>query len=209
MHQHDTGCAHVAAPPIPAQPAGTPAERVATQGPPPYPGAPAVQGATPYPPNYPPAQYVAPQESRAYRFLMALWTRPSWLAPLAVLACIGAAFTYVLANDPTDARRDPLGPCAFKAATGLDCPGCGGTRMVWYLLHADLGQAARHHIVALVAVPVVAYLFVVWAAKRVAGLALPSLRIPGKFVAAYLTVWVVFSVLRNLPWEPFNYFFVT
>jgi hypothetical protein len=152
--------------------------------------------------------YVAPPQSRAYRFFAALWTRPAWLAPLALLACVAATFTYVLANDPTDARRDPLGPCAFKLATGWDCPGCGGTRMVWYLLHGDLGEAARHHAVALIAVPVVVYIFASWASKRLFTNGLPTLSVPGKVWGAYLAGWLVFSVVRNLPWEPFNYLYV-
>jgi hypothetical protein len=185
MHQHDAGCAHASG----------------TEAPQPV----AVEQQIP---THPPA-YVAAPESRAYRFLTALWTRPPWLAPLAVLASIAAAFTYVFAFDPTDQQRDPLGPCAFKAVTGLDCPGCGGTRMVWYLLHGDLGEAARHHVVALIAVPFLAYLFLAWAARRIFMVGLPVLRIPGKAWGGYLAGWLVFSVLRNLPWEPFNYLFVT
>jgi hypothetical protein len=198
MHQHDAECAHgqtVHAPPIPAQATGEQPPAGAPDGPPAY----AV------PPGYQlPPQYEAPPESRAYRFLMALWTKPAWLAPLAVLGCVAAAFGYVLANDPTDAQRDPLGPCVFKSLTGLDCPGCGGTRMVWYVLHGDLPQAARHHVIALVALPVVLWLYVVWAARRWFGVTLPSRRIPVKVWGGYLVAWLAFSVLRDLPWEPFS-----
>jgi hypothetical protein len=140
---------------------------------------------------------------------MALWTRPSWLAPLAVLGCVAAAFTYVLANDPTDQQRDPLGPCAFKLLTGLDCPGCGGTRMVWYVLHGDVGQAARHHLIAFIAIPVLVYYFTVWASRRWFSVRLPTWRMPSKVWVGYLAVWLVYSVLRNLPFAPFDYFFVT
>ncbi|MFI5956983.1 DUF2752 domain-containing protein [Cryptosporangium sp. NPDC051539] len=147
--------------------------------------------------------------NRFERIIHAAWTRPSWLAPLAVLGCVGAACTYVLQNDPTDSQLDPLGPCAFKLLTGLDCPGCGGTRMVWYLLHGNIAQAARFHIVALVAVPILAWAYIVWTAKRVAGITLPSKRIPLIAVFGYLLFWVVFAVLRNLPWAPFDWFFVS
>jgi hypothetical protein len=189
MHQHDTDCAHGPA-------AGTPT-------------IPAQQSAPSYdpPPGWQPAE--PPSETRAYRILSAMWTKPSWLAPLAILGCIGAAFGYVLANDPSDQQRDPLGPCAFKLLTGLDCPGCGGTRMVWFLLHGNLGQAARHHLVAFIAVPVLAYAYVAWALKRGFNVTIPTKRIPGIVVGGYFAVWLAFSVLRNLPWEPFSYFFVT
>jgi hypothetical protein len=155
------------------------------------------------------SQDAPPPPGRAYRLAMALWTKPSWLAPLAVLACLGAAFTYVLSNNPSDTAADPLGPCAFKLVTGLDCPGCGGTRMVWFLLHGDVVHAARYHIIALIAVPVVIWAYVVWSAKRIFGVKIPSIRIPPLAIGIYLGVWMLFSVVRDLPWAPFNLLFVS
>lgn len=198
--------------PGPLAPAGgvVPPPRVSAERPEtPAPGLPA-----PAPvghPTPPPAEWYteAPHYSRVERLAIAAWTKPGWLAPLAVLGCVGAACTYVLQNDPTDARLDPLGPCAFKLLTGLDCPGCGGTRMVWYLLHGNLYQAARFHLIALIAAPILAYAYVVWAARRVSGVRLPSRSIPLTVVLGYLVVWIVFSVLRDLPWEPFTWFFVS
>jgi hypothetical protein len=156
-----------------------------------------------------PIAYEPPPPGRMERWASAAWTKPGWLAPLAVLSCLGMAFTYVLANDPTDGKRDPIGPCAFKAVTGFDCPGCGGTRMVWYLLHGNIGQAARHHLVAFIAIPVLAYAYVVWGARRLFGVQLPSRRIPAPVWGGYLAVWAVYSVLRNLPFAPFHFFYVT
>jgi hypothetical protein len=147
--------------------------------------------------------------SRIERIAMAAWSKPSWLAPLAILGCIGAAGTYVLNNNPTDAGLDPLGPCAFKLLTGLDCPGCGGTRMVWYLLHGDIFQAARYHIVALIAIPILAYAYVAFAARRLFNVTLPTKRIPLVGILGFLVFWVVFAVLRNLPWAPFDWFYVS
>jgi hypothetical protein len=150
----------------------------------------------------------APQ-SRFDRLMYAAWTRPAWLAPLAVLGCMAAAFTYVLQNNPTDAHGDPLGPCAFKALTGYDCPGCGGTRMVWYLLHGNIYEAARYHVVALLAVPVLVWTYIVWTVQRLTGYKLPTKRIPLGVILGYLIAWFVFAVLRNLPWAPFHWFYVS
>jgi hypothetical protein len=150
-----------------------------------------------------------PPPGRFYRLIMTIWTRPAWLAPLAVLACLGVAFTYVLNNNPADAKADPLGPCAFKLLTGLDCPGCGGTRMVWYLLHGNVLEAARYHIIALLAVPVLVWAYVVWAAKRIFGVTVPSIRIHPIAIGIFLAVWMVFAVLRDLPWAPFNLLYVS
>ena|GEM_PF-1020948 len=146
-------------------------------------------------------------ESRFEEFLVRLWSR-RWLAPLAILGCMAAAATWVLSNNPVDDRADPLGPCVFKAFTGLDCPGCGGTRMVWYLLHGDLLQAARFHLMALIAVPVLLYAYLALVADRVGKFRLPSVNIPGGIIAGYALGWVLFVVARNLPWAPFTSFYV-
>ena len=148
-----------------------------------------------------PHGWTPPRPSRAARFTR-LWTRPGWLAPLAILGCAGAAVGYVATNDPTDAVRDPVGPCLFRAVTGLDCPACGGTRMVWYLLHGNLTEAARHHVVALLLVPFLVYGYVAWTASRLLGTRIPWK--PGaRFWVTVAIGWGVFAVLRNLPWEPF------
>ncbi len=36
-------------------------------------------------------------------------------------------------------------PCVFHALTGLYCPGCGGTRAVWFLLHGKIWTSIRYH----------------------------------------------------------------
>jgi hypothetical protein len=74
--------------------------------------------------------------------------------------------------------------------------------MVWYLVHGNIPEAARHHLVALLLVPIVLYGYVVWAASRLLGTAIPWR--PGRrsWLAVGI-VWAVFAVLRNLPWEPF------
>lgn len=141
---------------------------------------------------------------RVYALMLRAWTRPPWLAPLAMLGCVGAALAYVSAFDPTDVRRDPIGPCLLRATTGLDCPGCGGTRMVWFLLQGNLPQAARHHAAALVMIPVLVWLFVAFAVRRTTGRRLPMARPPMLLWAAFGAFWAVLSVVRNLPWEPFS-----
>ncbi len=57
--------------------------------------------------------------------------------------------------------------CPFHYLTGLYCPGCGGSRAVWFLLRGDILTSIRYH-------PLVFYTTVVavleaggyWLAKR-------------------------------------------
>lgn len=181
---------------------------------------PAAPGSAAYPPGgaaYPPGGwpagagpvYSAPEPDRLTRFVLRLQERtPRWVVPLAALGCVGAGIGYTLLFDPTRSAPDAAPTCLLKLTTGLDCPGCGGTRALWYVLHADLPAAARHHVLLVFALPFLAYLFVAWAGRQAFGWRLPELRIGNKLIGAVLAVWFAFSVVRNLPWAPFTAFYV-
>lgn len=88
--------------------------------------------------------------------------------------------------------------CQFHRLTGLNCPGCGGTRALYALLHGKLANALRDNA-----------LFVgglIFLALRGAWFGLNTFRgrasgefFPAKFLWALLGIMVVFAVLRNLP----------
>ncbi|HEX8631027.1 MAG TPA: DUF2752 domain-containing protein [Catenuloplanes sp.] len=159
------------------------------------------------PAGYP--RYVAPEPDRLTRFFSNLWVRsPRWLAPLAGLGCIAGAVGYTMWTDPTDASPDAVSTCLLRYTTGFDCPGCGGTRAFWYLLHGDLPAAARHHLLFVFAVPFVLYVYLAWAGQRLFGRRLPQLRFSPRALGVFLAVWGIWSVLRNLPWAPFTWLYV-
>jgi hypothetical protein len=161
------------------------------------------------PPSAPPPVFVAPPPGRVAGFLERVWRdSPVWVAPAALLACMGGAVGYTLAFDPTTAGADAAPSCLLKFTTGFVCPGCGGTRAAWYLLHGDVPAAARHHLLFVFAVPFLLYLYVAWAGRRVFGWQLPELRLSPVVIGGFLAVWGVWSVLRNLPWSPFAMFYV-
>nr|WP_203719393.1 DUF2752 domain-containing protein [Asanoa siamensis] len=161
------------------------------------------------PPVFLPPSYAPPRRGRVGRAYLRMLDRvPRWLGPLAVLGCIGGAVGYTLVSNPTDSASDAPPTCILKLTTGLDCPGCGGTRAAWYLLHGDLPAAARHHLLFVFAVPFVIYLYIAWAAQTAFGRKLPQLRIPPLALAVFMGAWLAFSILRNLPWAPFTWFYV-
>ncbi|MEU2662761.1 DUF2752 domain-containing protein [Micromonospora sp. NPDC007220] len=170
----------------------------------PYPGA-AYPG-SPYPGA---AAYPVAEPDRLTRFVVRLYERsPRWAVPLAALGCVAAGIGYALISDPTRSAPDAAPTCLLKLTTGLDCPGCGGTRALWYVLHADLPAAARHHFLFVFALPFLAYLFVAWAGRQAFGWRLPELRISSRVIGVFLAAWLAFTILRNLPWAPFTSLYV-
>ncbi|WP_204034515.1 DUF2752 domain-containing protein [Micromonospora qiuiae] len=163
---------------------------------------------TGYPAGYP-AGYPVAEPDRLTRFVTRLHARtPRWVVPLAALGCVAAGIGYTLLSDPTRSAPDALPSCLLKLTTGLDCPGCGGTRALWYVLHADLPAAARHHFLFVFALPFLAYFFVAWAGKQAFGWRLPELRVSPKMIGGFMAAWLAFSVVRNLPWPPFTALYV-
>ncbi|NJC81751.1 DUF2752 domain-containing protein [Planosporangium mesophilum] len=161
--------------------------------------------------TYPaPPPYVVPEPSRFSRFVLRVVERsPAWAAPAAIATCFAGAVGYVMISDPTTSGAYSAPTCLLKLTTGFDCPGCGGTRAFWYLLHGNLPQAARNHALFVFAVPFLVYMYVAWSAKLVAKReVLPAFRLSPTTLAVFLAVWFVFSVLRNLPWAPFTWLYV-
>ncbi|MGX6602627.1 DUF2752 domain-containing protein [Micromonosporaceae bacterium Da 78-11] len=150
-----------------------------------------------------------PEPDRVTRFVQRVWTRsPIWLAPVAMLACMTGAVGYTLASNPAAADAGSAPTCLLKYTTGFVCPGCGGTRAAWFLLHGDIPAAARHHAIFTFAVPFLLYMYVAWAGKRLFRLDLPQLTLSPAVMIAFISIWGVWSVLRNLPWAPFTAFYV-
>ena len=167
---------------------------------------PPIQG-PPVPPEW--YAYAAPRPDPVTRFVQRVWTKsPIWAAPVAMLACMSGAIGYTLATHPAGAGAGDAPTCLLKYTTGFVCPGCGGTRAAWYLLHGDIPAAARHHAIFTFAVPFLLYMYVAWAGRRLFHWNLPQLTIGPRTMMAFVAVWGVWSVLRNLPWAPFTAFYV-
>lgn len=90
-------------------------------------------------------------------------------------------------------------PCIFHAVTGLQCPGCGVTRMLSALLHGDWRGAWESNAAILTLSPVLAGLV---GLSLVCWIRTGSARLP-RWADAVTVVCVVllllFTVARNLP----------
>ena len=182
--------------PVDATTDGPPIQGSPTQGPP-----------AQYPPY--PYQYFEPQPDRFGRFLTRMVERtPRWAGPLAAAGGIAMALGYTVLVRPTSVTAGTNPACIFRMLTGFDCPGCGGTRAAWYLMHGDIMAAAWHHAPLVFAAPFLVYLYLVWALNASFGLRLPQLQVSTRSLMFFMAGWSIFSVLRNLPWAPFAMFYV-
>jgi hypothetical protein len=118
------------------------------------------------------------------------------LPPLAVLAGIAAAFSYVGLVDPNETGHYPV--CPLYGLTGLYCPGCGGLRSAHAVAHGDLTGALGDNALAVAGYAVFALLWLMWVARAGSGLPVRITLRPAWWWALGGVV-VVFSVLRNLP----------
>ncbi len=102
----------------------------------------------------------APPEAEPSALVRLVRRRP-WAGPALVGAGLAVATTYVALRDPY--RGGGLVPaCPLKELTGLDCPGCGGTRAVHALVHGDLGTALDHNVLLTILVPLLGLLWALW-----------------------------------------------
>lgn len=131
---------------------------------------------------------------------------PPWGAPAGVGAFGAAIVGTVALMDPV--RRGALSPgCPFRTLTGLDCPGCGGTRSLYALTQGDLVLAVDHNLLVVLLLPVLVGVWATWFLRRVRDGRLGRAPAPPAAVSmGFAVVIMLFWVARNLPWTPFAWF---
>jgi hypothetical protein len=114
----------------------------------------------------------------------------------------------LLAGCVTLAVVDPThGPpvCPFKAVTGWDCPGCGGTRALHQLFTGHLGAALSYNVLAVVILPVLLWGLFVSLTGALGGPRWKSVSIARPWIWIAFAVVITFWVVRNLPVAPFDW----
>jgi hypothetical protein len=118
----------------------------------------------------------------------------------ALAAPVGAYILYRF--PPTPSSWYPK--CVFNQLTHCYCPGCGATRCLHALVHGDFLMAFRFNGMFMLLLPLIGY-----AGGRIwfsclTGRPLPADRTPRWVVYALLAVILLFGVLRNIPYPPFD-----
>jgi Protein of unknown function (DUF2752) len=123
-----------------------------------------------------------------------------WLA--VVLPVVAATIVIFLFN-PTQNAFYPR--CLLYLTTGLYCPGCGSLRCVHQLSHGHFLAALHDNLLLVLALPVIGVYG--WRSARswLKGEPLPRIILRPFWVAALVTVVILFTILRNIPAAPFNW----
>ncbi len=111
-----------------------------------------------------------------------------------------AATAYTIAIDPHE-RSSVFPPCPTKLLTGLDCPLCGGLRLVHDAGHGDVSAMLHDNVFLLVLSPLLAWFAYRIVAERRAG----RTYAPPRWLSwSLLAASIGWMVLRNLPFWPWK-----
>ena len=116
----------------------------------------------------------------------------------ALATCALAGAGYLAVADPHDPHA-VMPVCPTKLVTGLDCPACGGLRLVHDLLRGQLGAAAHDNLFLLLISPLLIALAARAAREAWRGTQPRLSRRVGFTIAAAAACWMV---VRNLPGWP-------
>ncbi|MEW1546717.1 DUF2752 domain-containing protein [Streptomyces tsukubensis] len=116
-------------------------------------------------------------------------------APLALLAAGAAGAVHLYGTNPHEPGQW-LPRCPFRLATGLLCPACGGTRMVYDLMHGDITAAWADNRLLLLVAPFALALLGKWAFEGLRGRRW-RFRLSGRAQVLVLSTAVAWTVVRN------------
>jgi hypothetical protein len=129
--------------------------------------------------------------------VLRLAVRPGVPWPSAVGVAGAVAAGYVVAVDPSEAAVSIA--CAFHAATGWWCPGCGLTRAAHHLLRGDIGTALSYHALVPIVLGAGLWAWLAWWWPSVSSRSLPGpVALPARVWIALGSALIVFAVLRNV-----------
>ena len=125
--------------------------------------------------------------------MSSLERRIFWIMSLAGLA---GACLVVFLFDPAQYHFYPL--CVFHQVTGWQCPGCGGLRATYQLLHGHVLAAWRFNPLVVLLSPAAGWVLVRETIRETTGKILPGSLTQPVFIWLLVPTFVLFGILRNV-----------
>ena len=124
------------------------------------------------------------------------------LVTAGMFLCFIAAVILLRVFDPASSRLFP--PCPVHYFTGFYCPGCGSLRAIHQLLHGKMQAAWAMNPLSVLLFPFLAYGLACEAMFFLRRQRLPQVTLPGAWIRVLCAAILLFGVVRNLPFHPFD-----
>ena len=95
-------------------------------------------------------------------------------------------------------------PCPVHYLSGWYCPGCGSLRAIHQLLQGNVRSAWAMNPLSMLLFPFLIYGLGREAISYVTGQPSPQFAVPGASIRALCALIVLFGIVRNLPFHPFD-----
>ena len=126
----------------------------------------------------------------------------------AIVLFLVAGIILIRAYDPYFAKeRGAHLECYFNTITGYYCPSCGISRMLYELSHFNFINAIRNNaFFFFIFSPIVGYISIKYYLyflfeKDI----LPGIRFNKWLIIIAVLLFIIFTIVRNIPSEPFNF----
>lgn len=118
---------------------------------------------------------------------------------------VAVLFYYVFTHNPAN-KENIYVSCTFKTITGWDCPGCGGQRALYNLLHFEFLKSLKYNALFLILIPYLCLLIFYEIRNYFWKTPIPrNFFTSNKMLWLFLITLLLFGILRNLPFYPFNF----
>ena len=122
---------------------------------------------------------------------------------LGIATVVGVIVLFMF--NPTEHGFFPR--CALYAWTGIACPGCGILRGLHHLTHGHFLEAFQHNTLFMLLIPIAVYSYFRVVLKLTGRDWLPPIFAGARWMKVFLTILIVFTVARNIPVQPFSFFY--
>ena len=95
-------------------------------------------------------------------------------------------------------NHDLYVPCIFHLVTGLWCPGCGITRMLFSIITGDFKEAFYYNQLLFISSPIFLFFFIENIYAKLKNKKPMYLKVPNIVYYLYIVLLVLFMILRNI-----------